>query len=63
MALQSLSHSQHALHHSPAHIIHADVWMESKAAFEGASAVVVLHPVRVEDLNLSVVARDVQLHV
>lgn len=48
---------------APAHIVHADVGVETETPLEGTAAVVVLHAVRVEDLDFAVVARYVELHV
>ena len=49
--------------HTPAHFVHADVWGEPEAPLEGPPAVVVLHSVGVEDLDLSIVPHYVQLHM
>ena len=48
---------------TPAHVVHADVGVEAEPPLEGPAAVVVLHAVCVEYLDLAAVPGDVQLHV
>eukprot|EP00955_Chlamydomonas_euryale_P013351 144111-Chlamydomonas_euryale.AAC.2 len=49
----------HAAHMSvrptPAHVVDVNLWVEAQPAFERPAAVVMLHPERVEDLDLAVV--------
>jgi len=47
----------------PANVIHGNLWREPEATLKGASAVVMLHSVGVEDLYLSIVAHYVQLYM
>lgn len=46
----------------PAHVVQIHLRVEAQPSLEGAAAVVVLHPVAVEHLDLAIVLGDHQLH-